>query len=58
MAWKWTGRLENKTNRDHPNYSIVKISLTIEESPGNLRRLAVTQTTVKDNHLTVMRKTS
>ena len=23
---KWTGRLENKrTNRDHPNYSIIKI---------------------------------
>ena len=31
------------TSEDHPNYSI------IEKSPGDLRRLAVTQTPVK-NH--------
>ena len=39
-----TGGLGNKRTRgDHPNYSIIKISLNTEKSPGDLRRLAVTQ---------------
>ena len=41
---KGTGGLGNKrTIGDHPNYSI------IEKSPGDSRRLAVTQTTVKNS---------
>ena len=43
-----TGRLgNNRTNRDHLNYSIIEIGLNTEKSPGDLRRLAVTQTPVK-----------
>ena len=38
-----TGGLGNKTNGDHPNYSIIKISQNTKKSPGDLRRLAVTQ---------------
>ena len=41
-----TRGLGNKrTGRDHPNYCI------IEKSPEDLRRLALTQTPVKDNQL-------
>ena len=32
-----------KSNGDHPNYYIVEIGQNTEQSPGNLRRLAVTQ---------------
>ena len=46
-----------KTNGDHPNYSIVDISQTIKRSPGDLRRLAVTQTPVKNHQLMLMGKT-
>ena len=35
------------TNRDHPNSCIVKIDQNTEESPEDLRSLAVTQTLVK-----------
>ena len=39
-----TGRLENKrTSRDHPDYIIIKIGQNTEKSPGDLRKLAVTQ---------------
>ena len=39
-----TGRLGNKrTSRDHPDYSIIKIGQNTEKSPGDLRRLAITQ---------------
>ena len=38
-----SGRVGNqKTNRNHPNYSIAKIGQNTERSPGNLRRLAGT----------------
>ena len=40
-----------KTNRDHPNYSIVKIGPNTEKSPGDLGRLAITQPPVKDHRL-------
>ena len=41
---KGTGRVRNwRTNRDHLNYSIVKISQNTEKSPGNRKGLAVTQ---------------
>ena len=35
--------------RDHPDYSIIKISQNTEKSPGDIRRLAFTQTSVKDH---------
>ena len=34
---------------DHPNYNIIENGQNTEKSPGDLRRLAVTQTPVK-NH--------
>ena len=50
LQWigKATGRLGNKeTSEDHPAYSIIKIGQITEKSPGDLRRLAVTQTPVR-----------
>ena len=45
MIDKGAGRLGNKrTRRDHLEYSIIKIGKNIEKSPGDLIRLAVTQT--------------
>ena len=42
------GRLGNKRrNRNHPHYNIIKITQDTEKSPGDLRRLAVTQTPLK-----------
>ena len=50
--------LRNKnTSRDHSNYSIVEITLNTEKSPGDLRRLVVTQTTVINYELTLVWKT-
>ena len=50
--------LENKrTSRDHPDCNIIKIGQNTETSPGDLRRLAITQTPVKDPQLTLLRKT-
>ena len=40
-----------RTNRDHSGYRIVEISQNIEMSPRDLRRLAITQTPVKDYQL-------
>ena len=54
---KGTERLGNKrTSRDDLNYSIIKISQNIQESPGDLRRLDVTQTPVKDYQLMLVVK--
>ena len=48
---KGTGRIGNQTkNRDHPDYSRVEIGQITEKSPGDLRRLDVAQTPVKDHH--------
>ena len=42
-----TGGLRNKRiSGDHPNNSIVEISQNTEKSPGDLRKLVVTQTRV------------
>ena len=50
-----TRRLENKRmSGDHPHYSIIKIGQNIEKSPGDLRRLAVTQTLVEIYQLTLV----
>ena len=41
------GGLGNKmTNEDHPNYCIIEIGKNTEKSPGDMRRLGVTQTPV------------
>ena len=40
---------DKMTNGDHPNYSIVEIGQNTKKSPGDLRRLAVTQTP-EENH--------
>ena len=37
-----------RTNGNYTNESIFKIDLNTEKSPGNLRRLAVTQTAVRN----------
>ncbi len=41
---------------DNPNYYIVLNGQNTEKSPGDLRRLAVTQTPVKDYQLTLVWK--
>ena len=39
---------------DHPNYCTIENDQNTEKSPGDLRRLAVTQTPVIDHQLTLM----
>ena len=52
---KGTGRLGGwKVSGDHPNDSIIGNSQNTERSPGNLRKLTVTQTPVKDHQLKPM----
>ena len=48
---------KRKSSLGHPNYSIVKLGQNTEKSPGDLRRLAVTQTPVKDLQLMLELKT-
>ena len=40
-----------RMNRDLSNYNIVKIVQNTEKSSGDLKRLAVTQNSVKDHQL-------
>ena len=42
----------NRAIGDHSNYRITKTSQNTEKSPGDLRRLAVNQTPVKNHQLT------
>ena len=42
-----------RTGRDYPNDSIPEDGQNTETSPGDLRRLAVTQTPVKNHQLTL-----
>ena len=51
------GVRNRKASRDHPNYSIVRIGQNTEKSPGDMRRLAVTQARMKDHQLTLVGKT-
>ena len=44
----------NKTSGDYPSCCIVEISQNTEMSPGDLRRLAVTQTSVRNNQQTLV----
>ena len=49
------GVLGNKrTSVDHPNYRIIEISQNTEKSSGDLCRLAVIQTAVKNHRLSMM----
>ena len=41
---------------EHPNNSIIENGQNTEKSHGDLRRLPVTQSLVKDHHLTLMWK--
>ena len=41
----------------HPNYCIIENGQNTKKSPGDLRRLDITQTPVKDHQLTLMWKT-
>ena len=43
-----------RTSGDHPDDSIIDNGQNTKKSPGDLRRLAVTQTPVKIHHLTLM----
>ena len=55
---KGAGELEGwRTSGDHPNYSIIENSQNTEKSPGDLRRLAVTQIPMKSHQLKLMWKT-
>ena len=50
---KGAGRAGNRrTNRHHQNYSIVAVDQNTEESPDYLKRLAVSQTQLKDSFKT------
>ena len=52
---KGTGRAGNqKASRDHPIYGITKISQNTEKSPGDFRKIAVTQTQEKNYQLTLV----
>ena len=47
----------NGTGGDNPNYCIVEIGQNTEKSPSDLRRLAITQSPVKNHQLMLMWKT-
>ena len=54
---KRTGGLGNKRmSEDYPNYYIIENGQNTKKSPGDLGRLAVIQTPVKDHQLKLMRK--
>ena len=55
-AWTkdWNEIESPRKNRDHPDQSIVKISDCTQKSPGDQRRLAVSQIPVKDHQLTLV----
>ena len=55
---KGAGGLRNKRiSEDHPNDCIIEIGQNTEKSPGESRRLAITQTSGIDHQLTLMWKT-
>ena len=45
-----------RTSQDLPNYNIVEIDQNTEKSPRDLRRLYVSQTSVRDHQLTLLLK--
>ena len=54
VGTKTEGHGNNRSSGDHPNYNIVEIGQNTEKSPGNLSRLAVTQTPVKTHQTTLV----
>ena len=55
---KESGGFGNKrTREDHPNNCFIAIGQNTKKSPGDFRKLAATQTSVKDYQLTLMWKT-
>ena len=55
MTCKGAGELGSwRTSGDHTNYNIVENGQNTKKSTGDLRRLAVSQTLVKDHQLTLM----
>ena len=54
MITKGTGGVGSwRTDGDHPNDNIIENGQNTEMSRGDLRRLAVTQTPVKNHRLTL-----
>ena len=52
---KRTGNLRNKRmSGDYPNYNIIKMGQNTEKKPGDVKRLAVTQTPVGNHRLTLV----
>ena len=52
---KWVGRVGNRrTSRDHAYYNITEVGQNTANSPGDLKRLAVPQTPLKDSLLTLV----
>ena len=49
--------LKVKPSGDHPNHCITEDDQNTEKSPGDLRRLSVTQTPVKDHQLKLLWET-
>ena len=47
---------DKKTSGNYPNYSIVEIGQHTKKSPGDLKRLAVTQTPVRNHQLSLVSK--
>ena len=54
---KGTGGLRSWRTSGDPNYYIIENGQNTEKIPGNLRRLPITQTLLKNHQLTLMRKT-
>ena len=48
------GLINKRMNGDYLNYSIIKIGQNTKKNPGDLRRLAVTQTPVEDHQLMLL----
>ena len=52
-----TGGLGNRrTSGNHPKYCIIEIGQNTEKSSGDLKRLAITQTPVRNHQVSLMRK--
>ena len=55
---KGSGKPENKrANWDHPDYCIIKIGRNTERNTGDLKRLAVSQKSVRNHPPILVRKT-
>ena len=47
------GPVSKRTSGDHPNHIIVEIGENANKRPGDLRRLALTQTLAENHQLTL-----